>query len=126
MRTLGFRQRLEPVSDLVEVLVAGRLGHTGIHIRIFVRLSGNRCLEVVARRTDGFSGRRVAGFLEELKMAVSVTGFAFCRRAEDRSNVVVAFYIGFLSKIEIDFLKNQLPIKTRVFLQNFQGSQVSH
>src|SRR4051794_8442077 len=37
MRTLGLRQRLEPVGDFFEAFLARGLGHAGIHVGVFVR-----------------------------------------------------------------------------------------
>src|SRR5918912_2202330 len=42
---LGFRQRLEPVGDLAEALVARLLRHARIHVGVFVRLARHRRLQ---------------------------------------------------------------------------------
>src|SRR5690606_23366891 len=52
VRALGLRERLEPVGDLVEALVAGGLRHARVHVGVLVRLAGDRCLQVIGRRAD--------------------------------------------------------------------------
>src|SRR5476649_1522076 len=101
MALLGLRQSLEPVGDLAEAFLARGPRHARIHVGIFVRLARDRGLEVVVGRTDRQAGRRIATHLEELEMAVRVAGFAFRGRAEDDSDIVVAFDIGLLGEIEI-------------------------
>src|SRR3954454_4344122 len=76
MRLLGLRQGLEPIGDLVETFLARGPRHAGIHVGVFVRLAGDRRLEVARRRTDRQTGRGIADFLEELEMTVRMAGLA--------------------------------------------------
>ena len=41
VRTLGLAQSFEPVGNLIETLVTGGLGHTRVHVGVFVCLAGN-------------------------------------------------------------------------------------
>ncbi len=79
MRTFSLAERLEPVGDLVEAFFACRLGHARIHIGVFVRLTRDSGLQIVARRTDRQPGRRIADNLEVFEMPVGMPGLAFRR-----------------------------------------------
>src|SRR5690242_6988294 len=70
MRLLGLGERLEPVGDLLEALLAGRACHAGIHVGVFVGLAGDRRLEVRVGPADRLAGRGIAHLLEELEMPV--------------------------------------------------------
>ena len=71
---LGLGQRLEPVGDLVEALVAGGLGHARVHVGVLVGLAGDGRGEVVHGVADGLVGGGVADSLEVVEVAVRVTG----------------------------------------------------
>src|SRR5690349_2551165 len=63
---LGARERLEPLRDLVEALVARGASEAGVHLGVLVRLTRDRRLQVVGGRADGLAGDRVAGCGEEV------------------------------------------------------------
>ena len=100
-RLLGLRQGLEPVGDLVEAFLAGGARHARIHVGVFVRLAGDRGLQVVGGAADRQAGGRIADFFEKFEMAVRMAGLAFGGRAEHGGDVVVAFDIGLLREIQI-------------------------
>src|SRR5262245_20989786 len=68
VRALRLRQRLEPVSDLVESFRARGLRHARVHVGVLVRLTGDRRLEVEIRAADGQTRRRIADALEVLEV----------------------------------------------------------
>jgi len=74
MGTLSLDQSLEPVGDLVEALVAGRLGHTGVHVGVLVGLTGDGRLQIVAGSADGQPRGRVTGSLQVFEMTVGMAG----------------------------------------------------
>ena len=49
MRTLCLGQCLEPVGNFVEVLIPRRLGHTRVHVSVFVGFARNSRRQVVSR-----------------------------------------------------------------------------
>src|SRR5690606_31739043 len=57
---LGASKRLEPLGDLREALLASGLREARVHLGVLVGLTGDRRLEVVLRRADRLTGRRVA------------------------------------------------------------------
>ena len=61
------------------------LGHARIHVRVLVRLAGDRGLQVVARLADRQARGRIADRLEVLEMPVRVARLAFGRRPEHGS-----------------------------------------
>ena len=79
MRSLGLGQRLKPIGYFVELLVARRLGHAGIHVCVFMRLAGDCSGKIVRRGTNWQTRGRIAGLFEVLKMSMRVTGLAFRR-----------------------------------------------
>src|SRR5436190_673715 len=50
---LGLGQRLEPLGDLREALLAGGPGHAGVHLRVLVGLALDGRLEVLLRVAEG-------------------------------------------------------------------------
>src|SRR5262245_6164289 len=77
VRALGLCERLEPVRNLAEAFVARRLGHTGIHVGVFMRLAGDRGLQILARASDREIGRRIPAGLHVLEVPMSMSRFAF-------------------------------------------------
>src|SRR6185437_12277045 len=98
---LGLGQRREPVRACVEAFGARGLRHAGIQVGVFVRLAGDRGLEVQRGAADRFAGRRIADRLEIFEMAMGVAGLAFGGRAEHGGDIVVAFDVGLLREVEI-------------------------
>src|SRR5690349_15156991 len=84
VRLLGPGERLEPFGDLVEALLAGGAGEAGVHLRVLVRLAGDRRLEVVLGVTDRLAGGGVADLGEVLEVTVGVPGLAFGNGPEQR------------------------------------------
>src|ERR1700756_4335533 len=76
MGALGLGERLEPVRDLAEALVAGLLRHTRIHVRVFVRLARDGGLQIQLRLTDRQTCRGITNSLEILEVAMRVAGLA--------------------------------------------------
>ena len=101
MRPLRLRERLEPVGDLVEALVARGLRHARIHVRVLVRLARDRGLQVLAARADRQVRRRVADLREIVEVAVRMARLAFGGRAEQRSDVVLAFDVRLVCEVEV-------------------------
>jgi len=98
---LGLGQRLEPVADLVEALVAGRLRHARVHVGVLVRLAGDGGLEIVRRAADRQSGGGIADGLEVLEMAMRVAGLTLGSRTEHGGNVVVTLNVGLRCEIQV-------------------------
>src|SRR5690606_18142885 len=97
----GLRERLEPVGDLIEPLVARGLRHARVHVRVLVRLTGDRRLQVRARRADRQARGRIADRLEVLEVPVRMAGLALGRRAEYGRDVVVALDVRLRREIEV-------------------------
>ena len=70
-------QSLKPVGDFIEALFPGAFRHTGIHIGVFVGLTGDRRLQVLVGGADGLTGRRIACLFEKFEVAVGMAGLAF-------------------------------------------------
>ena len=98
---LGPGQRLEPLGDLLEALVAGGLGEAGVHLGVLVGLTGDGRLEVVLGGADGHVGDRVADLGEEVEVAEGVAGLALGDRAEQRGDVGVALDVGLLGEVQV-------------------------
>src|SRR5207344_1251779 len=73
---LGASKGLEPLGDLGEAFVAGRLREAGIHLGVLVGLTGDGRLEVVGGRTDRLAGHRVAGRGQEVEVTERVARLA--------------------------------------------------
>src|SRR4051812_16549885 len=98
---LGAGERLEPLGDLLEALVAGRLGETRVHLGVLVGLALDGRVEVVGGGTDGDARHRVADLGEEVEVAERVTGLTLRHRAEQRGHVGVALDVGLLGEVEV-------------------------
>ena len=73
---LGLGERLEPLGDVVEALLARLLRHARVHRLVLVRLAGDRRLEVLLGVADREPGRRIADLLQEVEVPVRVAGLA--------------------------------------------------
>src|SRR5688572_28350416 len=109
--TLGLRERLEPVRDLLEALAARGLGHARVHVGVLVRLARDRGLQVVARLADRQARGGIADGLEVLEVAVRVPGLAFGRRPKYGRDIVEAFDVGLLCEVEIAAIRLRLAGK---------------
>ena len=98
---LGLRERLEPLGDVVEALVARGLRHAGVHRLVLVRLAGDGRLEVLLGVADGQARRRVADLLEVVEVTVRVAGLAVGRLLEVARDLGVALDVGDLREIEV-------------------------
>src|SRR5207237_9604624 len=98
---LRLRQRLEPLRDLRETLLARLLGEARIHLRVLVRLACDGGLQVLLGIADRFAGGRIAHLLEVLEMAMGVAGLAFRRIAEKAGKVRTAFHVRLLGEVQI-------------------------
>ena len=101
MALLGACERLEPLGDLVEALVAGGLGEARVHLGVLVGLALDRRLQVVGGGADGYAGHRVTDLGEEVEVPERVTGLALGDRAEERGDVGVALDVGLLGEVEV-------------------------
>jgi hypothetical protein len=101
VRLLGLRERLEPVGDLGEALLARGLGHARVHVGVLVRLAGDRGLEVLCRVAERQARGRVADLLQVVEVAVRVAGLALGGVAEVAGDLGVALHVGDLREVEV-------------------------
>jgi hypothetical protein len=101
VRLLRLRERLEPVGDLREALLAGRLRHAGVHVGVLVRLTGDRGLEVRGRVAERQARRRIADLLQVVEVAVRVPGLAVRRLAEVAGDLGIALDVRDLREVQI-------------------------
>src|SRR5690349_23176223 len=73
---LGPGQRLEPLGDLLEALVAGGLGEAGVHLGVLVGLAGDGRLQVLGGAADRLARGGVTDLLQEVEVPEGVTGLA--------------------------------------------------
>ena len=114
MRALRLGERLEPVGDLGETFLTRGLRHAGIHVGVFVGLSGNRGLQIQTRAAEREVRRRIAALLQVLEMAVGVAGFTLGGGAEHRCDVVLPFNVGFCRKVKVAAVGLRFPRKCRL------------
>src|SRR5690625_1661796 len=107
MALLRLGQGLEPVGDFVEAFLARRTGHTGVHIRVLIGLTDDRGLQVQGRLTDRLTSRRIANLLQVLEMPVRMAGLALRGRTENGRNIVIAFDVCLLSKVEVAAIRSE-------------------
>src|SRR5688500_5105846 len=88
VRALRLGQRLEPVGDLLETLLAGRLRHARIHVGVLVRLTGDGSLQVHLRGADRQPRRRITDLLEVFALCVRMPRLTFRISADPSSHVV--------------------------------------
>src|SRR5437660_11109523 len=101
VRLFRLGERLEPLGDLDEAVLARLLGEARVHLRVLVGLACHRRFQVLFGVADGLAGRRVAHFLEVLEVAMSVAGLSFRRIAEEAGEVGPALHVRLLGEIEI-------------------------
>src|SRR5713101_2269806 len=114
MTLLGAGERLEPLSDLVEVLVTRGAGEPGVHLGVLVGLAGDRRLQVVGRRADGHTGHRVADLRQEVEVTERVSRLTFGHRAEQGGDIGVALNVGLLREVEVTTVRLALS-RERLF-----------
>src|SRR4051794_13850444 len=98
---LGPGERLEPLRDLFEALVARGLGEARVHLGVLVGLTGDGRVQVVRRGADLLTGGGVADLGEEVEVAERVAGLTLRHRAEQRGHVGVALDVGLLGEVEV-------------------------
>src|SRR5262249_41078505 len=87
VRTLGAREGLEPLGDLLEAFLAGGLREARVHLRVLVGLAGDRRLEVERGVAQRLAGRGIADLLEVVEVTVRVAGLALGGVAEQARDV---------------------------------------
>src|SRR5688572_12733344 len=115
VRLLGLGERLEPIGDLHEALLACRLGEPRVHVGVLVGFPGDRRLEVLHRVADRKVRRGIADRLQIVEVAVSVARLAFCRLAEVARDFRVTFDVGDLCEVEVATVR--LAFASERFLQ---------
>src|SRR5450755_126829 len=101
VRFLGARERLEPVGDLGEALLAGGLREPGVHLCVLVGLALDRALEIQRRRSEWKARGRVARGLQVVHVPVRVARLALGRVAEVARDLRVALDVGLVGEIEV-------------------------
>ncbi len=77
MRTFGFGKRLEPVRNFVEVFITRCLGHTRVHIGVFMGFAGDSGGQISGRSADRQTCCRITDLFEVLEMTVRMARFTF-------------------------------------------------
>jgi hypothetical protein len=108
---LGLGERLEPLGDLVEALLAGGLRHAGVHRLVLVRLAGDGGLEVLGRVADRQARRRVADAGEEVEVAVRVAGLAVRGLLEEARDVGAPLDVSLLCEVQVAAVRLRLACK---------------
>src|SRR5690242_3786781 len=116
---LGPRQGLEPLGDLVEALVARRLGEARVHLGVLVGLALDGRLQVVRRGADGDAGDGVADLGQVIEVTERVAGLALGDRAEQGGHIGVALHVGLLCEVEVAPVG--LALASERFLQVVMG-----
>src|SRR5262245_20165337 len=98
---LGASQRLQPLADLLEPLVAGGAGEPGVHLGVLVGLALDRRLEVVGRRAHRDARHRVADLGEEVEVTEGVARLTLGDGTEKRRHVGVALGVRLLGEVEV-------------------------
>src|SRR5262249_23731164 len=93
---LGASQRLQPLADLLQPLVAGGAGEPGVHLGVLVGLALDRRLEVVGRRAHRDARARVADLGEEVEVTEVVARLTLGDGTEQRRHVGVALDVRLL------------------------------
>src|SRR5690606_41531088 len=83
-------------------------------------------LQVFPGTADRQIGRRIAALLEELEMAVGVSGLAFGRGAEHRRHVVLTLHVGLRRKIQIAAIRLRFACESRLEVLVRLGSSALH
>src|SRR5881296_2200486 len=68
VRLFRLGERLEPLGELGKALLARRLGHDRVHLRVLVRLTGDGGLEVLLGLADRLVRHRIADLLQEVEV----------------------------------------------------------
>src|SRR5439155_21372864 len=98
---LRLGQRLEPLGQLGEPLLARGLGHARVHLRVLVGLAGRGGLEVQLGLAHRLAGGGIADFLEEVEMAECVPRLGLGGVAEEAGDVGKALDVGHPREVQI-------------------------
>src|SRR5258708_10283387 len=101
VRLLSARQRLEPLGDLLEALVARGASEARVHLGVLVGLGLDGALEVLLRVADRNAGDRVADLLEELEVTEGVSRLTFGDVAEQAGHVGIALDVGAAREVQV-------------------------
>ena len=98
---LGLGQRLEPLGDLREALLAGGPGHARIHLRVLVGLSLDGRLEVLFRIAESDVGSRIAHGLQEVHVSEGMAGLRLGSVAEEPADLGVSLDVGTAREVHV-------------------------
>ena len=101
MGPFSFSQGFKPISYFIKTFIAGRFGHSGIHISVLMRLARNRCFEIVRGTPYRQSRSWITCLFQIFQVSVSMASFTFCRRTENSRYIVVPFNVRLCSEIQI-------------------------
>src|SRR5579872_2160216 len=101
MGFLGLGEGLEPFGDFLEAFLTRGARHARIHVGIFVRLAGDRRLEVGRSGPDRLAGGRITDLFKEFEMAMGMPRLAFGGGAEHGGEVIIPLDIGLAGEIKI-------------------------
>src|SRR5438876_7116430 len=102
-------QRLQPLADLLEALVAGGAGEPRVHLGVLVGLALDRRLEVGVGGADLHTGHRVADLRQEVEVTERVAGLTLGDGTEERGDVGIALDVGLLREVEVAAVGLALP-----------------
>jgi hypothetical protein len=94
-------QRLQPLADLLEALVAGGAGEPRVHLGVLLGLALDRRLEVGVGRADLHARHRVADLRQEVEVTERVAGLTLGDGTEEGGDVGVALDVGLLREVEV-------------------------
>jgi len=93
MRAFGLAKCLKPISNFIKAFFTCGACHARVHIRVFMGLTGNCRLEVVAGAANGQTGRGITRLFKVLQVTVGVAGLTFCSGAEYAGDIIISFDI---------------------------------
>src|SRR3972149_999754 len=100
VRLLSLGQRLEPLGQLGETVVAGGFGKARVHLRVLVRLARDGRLEVRLGLTEGLPRSRVTDILQKVHVPESVAGLGVGRVLEEAGHVREALDVRHAGEVE--------------------------
>ena len=101
MGLLDLRKRLEPLRDILVSLVAHRLRHPRVHLRILVSLSCDRCGQVLVGIPNRLVRRGIAYALQIVEVAMGMAGLRLRGITKQPTDVRIASNVGLPCEIEI-------------------------
>jgi len=88
-------------GNVREALVACRLRHPRVHLRVLVGLAGDGGAEVLVRAADRLVGRRIADALQVVQVTVGVARLGLGGIPEQAAHVRVALDVRLLGEVEV-------------------------